>query len=72
VGSIIFGDEIPLSTTWSINLSPSGDLHEAAHYLFAALRAIERWPVQTVAVSKVPDIGIGKAINDRLTRACYK
>lgn len=50
-------------------LSPTGDLREAAYHLFAFLREMDRWPVQHILVEKVPDIGLGKAINDKLTRA---
>ena len=56
-----------------INLSPGGDLMEAAARLFAALREIDTRAgaegVTTVAVSPVPDHGLGRAINDRLRRA---
>ncbi len=52
-----------------INLSPSGDLTEAAANLFAALRALDQSGAQTIAVMPIPDVGLGEAINDRLRRA---
>jgi len=49
------------------NLSPSGDLGEAARNLFAFLRALDG--ATTIAVEPVPHRGLGAAINDRLARA---
>lgn len=52
-----------------INLSPSGDLIEAAAHLFAALRKLDASGAETIAVTPVPTHGLGEAINDRLARA---
>lgn len=51
------------------NLSPSGDLREAAANLFAMLDRLDRTGAETIAVEPVPNRGLGEAINDRLTRA---
>ena len=51
------------------NLSPSGDLAEAAANLYAALHAAAASDRALIAVALVPDDGIGAAINDRLGRA---
>ena len=54
----------------NLNLSPTGDLGEAAANLFAMLRAIDEVAEgRTIAVMPVPDTGLGEAINDRLRRA---
>ncbi len=50
-------------------LSPHGDLHEAAVNLFAFMRRFEKFPVDVILAEKLPEIGLGKAINDRLRRA---
>ena len=50
------------------NLSPSGDLAEAAANLFAMLRELDK-SASHIAVSPIPATGIGEAINDRLQRA---
>ena len=50
-------------------LSPHGDLHEAAVNLFAFMREFENFPVDVILAEKLPEIGLGKAINDRLRRA---
>ena len=50
-------------------LSPKGDLKEAAHNLFAYLRALDAEPLDQIYGEFVPDINLGRAINDRLKRA---
>lgn len=52
-----------------LNLSPSGDLHEAAANLFAMLRALDKPCCKAIAVMPIPEQGLGVAINDRLRRA---
>ncbi len=51
------------------SLSPSGDLQEAAANLFAVLHAAEHSDCRAIAVSPVPNSGLGRAINDRLRRS---
>ena len=53
----------------AINLSPAGDLTEAAAALYAALHAAAQAPQPKVAIAPVPGEGLGAAINDRLRRA---
>jgi L-threonylcarbamoyladenylate synthase len=52
-----------------LNLSPRGDLIEAAANLFAHLRALDAAGAASIAVMPVPHDGLGEAINDRLKRA---
>ena len=52
-----------------INLSSIGDLYEFAHRLYACLRDLDKMNVKKIAISPIPDHGIGKAINDRIKRA---
>jgi L-threonylcarbamoyladenylate synthase len=52
-----------------LNLSPSGDLAEAAANLFAMLRRLDDGGALAIAVSPIPERGLGLAINDRLRRA---
>jgi L-threonylcarbamoyladenylate synthase len=52
-----------------LNLSPRGDLIEAAANLFSHLRAMDASGARRIAVMKVPHEGLGEAINDRLKRA---
>jgi L-threonylcarbamoyladenylate synthase len=51
------------------NLSPSGELVEAASRLFDLLHVADASPKVRIAVAPVPDEGLGAAINDRLRRA---
>jgi L-threonylcarbamoyladenylate synthase len=51
------------------NLSPDGDLAEAATNLFAMMRELDRPAYTGIAAMPVPDVGLGRAINDRLRRA---
>jgi L-threonylcarbamoyladenylate synthase len=51
------------------NLSPAGDLREAAARLFSFLRAADASAPTAIAVAPIPDDDLGEAINDRLRRA---
>ena len=53
-------------------LSATGNLAEAAKNLFAMLFALEKLPVKLIVADQFPDVGIGRAINDRLQRASAK
>ena len=57
----------PVTDAW-LNLSPAGDLKEAAANLFSMLRDMDD-QVSAIAVSPIPETGLGEAINDRLRRA---
>lgn len=52
-----------------LNLSPAGDLREAAANLFSHMQALDRAGASTIAVEPIPMNGLGEAINDRLARA---
>lgn len=51
-----------------LNLSPNGDLAEAAANLFGHLHKLDAMR-RPIAVAPIPDLGLGVAINDRLKRA---
>lgn len=53
----------------TLDLSPSGDLVEAATNLFGMLRSLDASGASMIAVAPVPEHGLGEAINDRLKRA---
>jgi L-threonylcarbamoyladenylate synthase len=61
-----FGPDAP---PFALNLSPSGDLTEAAAQLYAYLRKIDATGVGVIAVAPIPGEGLGEAIRDRLKRA---
>jgi L-threonylcarbamoyladenylate synthase len=69
---LAFGWRLPPGTEEAavvLNLSPGGDLIEAAANLFSDLRTLDETNVATIAVMPVPNDGLGEAINDRLARA---
>lgn len=53
-------------------LSETGDLKEAAQNLFAALRRLDATNCDLILTEQVPEIGLGRAINDRLKRAAHQ
>jgi L-threonylcarbamoyladenylate synthase len=55
-----------------IVLSPTGDLKEAGRNLFSALHQLDSKSVDEIWAEKMPNYGIGRAINDRLFRASVK
>jgi L-threonylcarbamoyladenylate synthase len=68
-GLLAFGAAVPSGAMLTLNLSPGGDLGEAAANLFAMLRALDRPGIGRIAVMPIPQTGLGLAINDRLRRA---
>ena len=66
---LAFGHAVPKHEGAMINLSPSGDLVEAAANLFSGLRALDAAGATAIAVMPIPHTGLGEAINDRLRRA---
>lgn len=52
-----------------LNLSTSANLQEAAANLFAMMRQLDDMGTKIIAVSPIPNHGLGEAINDRLKRA---
>jgi L-threonylcarbamoyladenylate synthase len=68
-GLLAFGSTVPQGAMLTYNLSPSGDLAEAAANLFAQMRALDRPGIGCIAVMPIPETGLGLAINDRLRRA---
>lgn len=66
---LAFGPDVPDHSGPIINLSPSGDLREAAARLFAAMRELDATGLQCIAAMPIPERSLGIAINDRLRRA---
>ena len=54
------------------NLSKKGNLKEAANNLYKTMRKIRKRNFKSIAVVKIPNKGIGYAINDRLKKASTK
>jgi len=66
---LAFGPRVLVGARKTLNLSPAGDLTQAAANLFAHLRRLDASGARRIAVMPVPEQGLGRAINDRLRRA---
>jgi L-threonylcarbamoyladenylate synthase len=64
-----FGRSLEGGTSACLDLSPSGDLVEAASHLFSYLRTLDASGAARIAVAPIPEHGLGAAMNDRLRRA---
>lgn len=73
IGILSFKKIIPdFPITNQKQLSPTGDLMIAAQNLFAHLRKLDQLDIEFIIAEEVPDIGLGRAINDRLQRASVR
>jgi len=71
-GEVLLGfgpDALKDAPEGSLNLSESGDIREAAANLFSMMRKLDKQENDMIAVMKIPETGLGIAINDRLRRA---
>jgi L-threonylcarbamoyladenylate synthase len=53
-------------------LSANGDLREAAANLFAAIQRLDALNLDLIVAEPIPEVGLGRAIMDRLRRATSK
>jgi L-threonylcarbamoyladenylate synthase len=68
---LAFGPDVLPDANFIHNLSPTGNLHEAAANLFTMLRSLDRTGAKIIAVMPIPHSDLGEAINDRLERAAH-
>ena len=68
---ITFGKKYPVTRN-SFNLSKKSNLNEAAKNLFKFFRNIKKKGYKKIYVARIPNKGIGIAVNDRLKRASQK
>lgn len=68
---ITFGKKFK-SAKNSFNLSKQNNLEEAANNLYSTMRIIKKLKFKSISVCKIPDLGLGHAINDRLKKASQK
>ena len=54
------------------NLSKKNNLEEAASKLYSTMRVIKKMKFKSISVCKIPNSGLGLAINDRLKKASNK
>ena len=67
-----FGDASQPDAGFQFNLSPDGDLVEAAAQLYHLLRAADQSGQQRSPWAPIPHVAIGIAINDGLRRAAQR
>jgi L-threonylcarbamoyladenylate synthase len=72
IGIISFSKQYSHTNSITITLSENDDLNAAACHLFSALRELDKSDVEIILSEIFPNIGLGRAINDRLTRASFK
>lgn len=70
-GLLAFGPKVLPTSGPILNLSPQGDLGEAASNFFEALHKLDQMELKGIAAMTIPNEGIGIAINDRLNRAAF-
>jgi len=68
---VVFGKKFKKEKNY-FNLSKKGNLKEAANNLYKIMREIKKKKFKSIAVVKIPNKGIGYAINDRLKKASNK
>ena len=56
----------------NFNLSKNGSLKEAANNLYKIMRKIKKRNFKSIAVTQIPNVELGHAINDRLIKASNK
>lgn len=67
-GALNFGSS-GLEASYTVSLTQTGNLVEAAARLFSVLSDFDAKGVKKIAVAPIPPKGLGLAINDRLVRA---
>ena len=70
IGVLQFNSSKPIENVKiTIRLSTSENLEEAARNLYASLHKLDAMDLDLIIIEKLPDSGIGRAINDRISRA---
>ena len=58
--------------TTSIHLSIMGDLEEASANLYKSMYELDGMELDCIIIERFPEVGIGKSLNDRISRASYR
>jgi len=72
IGILLAAPDSHVSAGPVVILSETGSLEEAGAHLYAALRKLDRMGLKEIWAPRFPDIGVGHALNDRLSKAAYK
>jgi len=71
IGLLVFKDSLHDPSLTEIILSKKGSMHEAATKLYDSLHELDCKKLDVIIAERLPDIGLGKSINDRLQRATF-
>jgi L-threonylcarbamoyladenylate synthase len=72
IAALIFGQVKVPESIYHLNLSEKASIDEAAHNLFHYMRQLDALKFDIIVAMKLPETGLGMAINDRLARASVK
>ena len=73
IGILVFKNQINGKDIFQTEiLSKSGDLNEAAKNLYAAMHRLDENNLDVIIAERLPDVGLGKTMNDKLERATKK
>lgn len=73
IGVLTLGKTImEQSNATSIQLSITGDLEEASANLYKAMYDLDGMDLDCIIIERFPEIGIGKSLNDRISRASFR
>lgn len=70
IGLLLFKTkQIPTPVEIQMTLSEKGDMEEAAQNLYALFHKLDALNLDLIIIEKLPEFGLGRAINDRINRA---
>jgi L-threonylcarbamoyladenylate synthase len=72
VGRLTYGSTFYNDCEIELNLSPAGDLKDAAVNLYHYMRKLDKMNLELIIADRVPQSGLGAGINDRLSRAASR
>ena len=72
IGILVFKESLNDPSLTEITLSKIGSMQEAASKLYDSLHELDGKNLDVIIVERLPDIGLGKSINDRLQRATFR
>lgn len=73
IGVLAFQNEVISDAVFeNIILSKTGNLEEAATNLYDSLHQLDSLELDVIIAEKLPEIGLGNSVNDRLQRAAFQ
>ena len=72
IGLIKFQQSSQTEVYKEVILSPSGNLKEAAKNIYRTLHALDQLDLDYIVIEPLPNEGLGRSINDRLSRAVHR